>query len=139
MENIELHSPNITSNKNQENSSTSRFNHGRAHLATISTPEDKLTCTMCKMQHYLSSCPKFRAEPLSQRLEFVKSRRLCYNCLGPHIASKCRVTKRCFQCGKKHHTTLHTDSSVQNSSLTSPSAVNQDSQIKSNSTTASSD
>lgn len=44
--------------------------------------------------------------------------KLCFNCLGTHRASSCRVTSRCLKCGHKHHTTIH-DEKITKSNLES--------------------
>ncbi|XP_070155817.1 uncharacterized protein [Polyergus mexicanus] len=43
------------------------------------------------------------------RRNIVIDRRLCFNCLGRHNALACQNSKRCRECGNKHHTMIHMD------------------------------
>lgn len=65
------------------------------------------SCSICASNHYTAHCPQYCSKPVSQRLAIINRHRLCYNCLGPHKVSACRVIKRCQKCGRKHHTTIH--------------------------------
>ncbi|XP_071574144.1 uncharacterized protein [Temnothorax nylanderi] len=64
-------------------------------------------CSICKGKHYIVRCPKYINETTAQKLALVTKHKLCYNCLGNHRISNCKVTKRCRKCGRKHHTTIH--------------------------------
>lgn len=67
-------------------------------------------CNICKSSHALYKCPNFLGMSLDQRWEFVKTNKLCINCLrNNHLASKCLITIRCKSegCNKNHHTLLH--------------------------------
>jgi len=64
-------------------------------------------CSICSGQHYVALCTQYQNKPLKQKLELIQKHKLCYNCLGNHKISLCRITKRCQKCGKKHHTTIH--------------------------------
>ncbi|XP_011879631.1 PREDICTED: uncharacterized protein LOC105568515 [Vollenhovia emeryi] len=74
-------------------------------------PHNSKACLLCSDNHYIASCPQYVTKSTPQRIELVKRKKLCYNCLGTHKISACRVTKRCFKCGSKHHTSIHTDKS----------------------------
>ncbi|XP_071644508.1 uncharacterized protein [Temnothorax longispinosus] len=65
------------------------------------------TCPICKVKHYVMKCPKYIDETIAQKLALIAKHKLCFNCLGSHKVSNCRITKRCQKCGKKHHTTIH--------------------------------
>ncbi|KAL0840413.1 hypothetical protein ABMA28_015670 [Loxostege sticticalis] len=57
-----------------------------------------LACPQCKGRHYLN--------------QFVKSFKLCTNCLGNnHTVTNCR-SSHCKYCKGKHHTILHIDSAT---------------------------
>lgn len=113
------------SRKQSPNSPASRPSAGaRAYTAT--SVEQK--CSLCSANHYLSSCPKYLEKTSEQRREIIVSKRLCFNCLGPHAVKACRNTKRCRTCSKPHHTTLHTPASNSNiatsaSSLASSASI----------------
>ncbi|XP_071052914.1 uncharacterized protein [Onthophagus taurus] len=64
-------------------------------------------CSCCKGDHYITSCQQYLNKPVAQRKEFVMSKSLCFNCLGPHLLKHCKTQKRCKLCQKQHHTTLH--------------------------------
>ena len=87
-------------------------------------------CPCCKQDHLLFKCEKYKEKPDSQKLNFVKSNRLCFNCLSSHHSARgCSSKKFCFKtgCKKRHHTSLHqalTDSSASTlSTSTTPSAT----------------
>ena len=61
-------------------------------------------CAFCDRPHPSSQCSTV-TDP-QQRRDTVKSKGLCFNCLGPHRVSTCPTKVRCRTCGQKHHTTL---------------------------------
>lgn len=65
------------------------------------------TCALCSSKHFIAYCPQYKGKTVSQRLAVVEKFKFCFNCLGPHRSSLCRITKRCQKCGRKHHTTIH--------------------------------
>ena len=62
-------------------------------------------CVYCESsEHRSSECSKVKE--VSERREFLKKNRLCYNCTGGgHGAATCR-SKNCAKCGCRHHTSL---------------------------------
>lgn len=102
----------------QANANSARSSTGaRAHTTTAT--EQK--CAFCGSGHYLSACPKYLEKTPEQRRELVTAKNLCYNCLGPHQVKACRNAKRCRLCRKQHHTTLHLQSTVSDTSQISSS------------------
>lgn len=65
------------------------------------------SCSFCSESHWSASCPQYTSKTVQQRALLVQKHKLCFNCLGPHRASACRITTRCRKCAGKHHTTLH--------------------------------
>ena len=62
-------------------------------------------CPCCSGGHPLFKCQVFKSASLADRLNLVKQRRLCFNCLNEgHRSSKCRLNKICSMkgCGKRH-------------------------------------
>ena len=56
---------------------------------------------------------ELRSLPDGSRLSFVRMRRLCFNCLRPnHSTRVCQNKLSCRQCGKRHHTLLHSELDV---------------------------
>lgn len=91
------------------------------HVTALEKPT-KGQCSLCNSNHYISSCKKFAQKSPAQRREYVSSKALCYNCLGPHQVMDCRSEKTCLKCKKRHHTLIHdTWNSTVSTSMTSPS------------------
>ncbi|XP_024889769.1 uncharacterized protein LOC112466111 [Temnothorax curvispinosus] len=65
------------------------------------------SCVLCSAKHYIAHCSQYTSKTVQQRMAIIAKHKLCYNCLGLHRASACRVTTRCLKCGNKHHTTIH--------------------------------
>lgn len=71
-----------------------------------------LNCFKCNKDHLLYRCYEFKRLPYNKKLDFVKSKRLCINCLkGNHYANSCPSKYNCFHCNKRHHSLMH-DSTV---------------------------
>ena len=68
------------------------------------------SCPFCILEHYASSCPKYREASPKRRLNFIKNHNRCLNCLGKdHMESSCPSKNRCSKhdCSALHQTTLH--------------------------------
>ena len=71
-----------------------------------------LQCHMCGGQHFLVRCDRFKALKVIDRLSFIKTKRLCINCLSnKHFANECTSKFKCRVCSGKHHTFLHIERS----------------------------
>ncbi|CAH0558604.1 unnamed protein product [Brassicogethes aeneus] len=77
------------------------------------TKEKTLSGTMCQQTHAIVRCPKFLSMNVAERNEFVKSQKLCYNCLGHSSEETCYSKWSCRTCNKQHHTYLHTEKQPQ--------------------------
>ena len=64
-------------------------------------------CQQCGESHQLWKCGQFGMKTVKERMDFVKTQRLCFNCLGSHQVRQCNSRLRCRECGKNHHTMLH--------------------------------
>lgn len=65
-------------------------------------------CSFCKGEHLIYSCFTFAALSGDDRASFVKSAKLCVNCLSPgHSLNLCRSKYNCSLCGRLHHKLLH--------------------------------
>ena len=82
---------------------TEQFNRKERHYRSIEKKPNK--CVYCESsEHRSSECSKVKE--VSERREFLKKNRLCYNCTGGgHGAATCR-SKNCAKCGCRHHTSL---------------------------------
>lgn len=81
------------------------------------------SCTLCSSNHYITSCSQYNAKSVPQKKEILKKYNLCYNCLGPHRVSACRITKRCLKCGQKPHTSIHQKEGAKSTSSDSTSST----------------
>ncbi|XP_015121264.1 uncharacterized protein LOC107044032 [Diachasma alloeum] len=70
-------------------------------------PLPRTCCACCNERHFISDCPKFNQMTPQKRNEFVVAHGLCFNCLGPHIKSRCTSKKTCHKCNGSHHTLIH--------------------------------
>ena len=69
-----------------------------------------LNCIKCNKQHSLQQCTQFINMGLSQKYDFLRSHRRCFNCLeGSHTSTCCPSTKTCEKCDRHHHPILHYD------------------------------
>ena len=56
---------------------------------------------------YILNCPEFKRESSEERSQFVRSKRLCFNCLKPyHRVPDCRKKGACKDCGRRHSSLL---------------------------------
>lgn len=61
-------------------------------------------CVFCKGTHKTNSCTAVTCS--KKHLAIVKSNSLCFNCLACHKVSQCNSRFNCWECTKKHHTSL---------------------------------
>ncbi|CAC5395627.1 unnamed protein product [Mytilus coruscus] len=55
-------------------------------------------------KHHSNECTKVK-DP-SARIAIVERKKLCFNCLGSHLAKECKSQNKCRKCSKKHHISL---------------------------------
>ena len=65
------------------------------------------SCAFCRAPHALWKCDKFIKESIENCWNLVRTAKLCFNCLGTHIARECRSKTRCRYCDSRHHSLLH--------------------------------
>ncbi|XP_049315631.1 uncharacterized protein LOC125779112 [Bactrocera dorsalis] len=105
-----------TKNKHDQNGSlnkpqvSNKINSNKNFYKTQSfTSEQKkhTSCELCKRGHKLISCEKFKKLNINERNNFVRSKRLCTNCLShTHNFKNCKSKFNCLYCHKRHHTML---------------------------------
>ena len=86
----------------------------RANVHVATTPTTyKYDCILCTPEkHPLYLCPKWLKLTVQQRLDLVKQKKLCNNCLSVgHTAETCRSRYRCKDCQQPHNSTLHVSQS----------------------------
>lgn len=94
--------PSNNSNNNARPLDQGKVTNTHASLASVK-------CTQCKGEHQIYQCKTFKELPVAERLNKVKSLKLCLNCLKPkHKAKECS-SGNCKKCSKKHNTLLHED------------------------------
>jgi len=90
--------------------SSSKHLHVHSTAADIRSSHAITSCAKCKEVHKLMHCTEFVSLDVPRRRAFVKTEKLCFNCLGRnHCVKDCRSKVRCLvkKCGKNHHTLLH--------------------------------
>ncbi|XP_063901218.1 uncharacterized protein LOC135120827 [Zophobas morio] len=76
-----------------------------SHVANTSAPFGK--CLYCKEMHNIYNCPNFLNLSIEQRINEIKKRKLCLNCLkGGHKLMSCN-SSNCKKCNKRHNSLLH--------------------------------
>lgn len=77
---------------------------------TAKPPRDESLrdCRLCKSEHSLRKCVRFRKMSVGERWKTVKKYKYCFNCLAhSHMKDKCSSRERCLECMSEHHTLLH--------------------------------
>nr|XP_041631969.1 uncharacterized protein LOC121502441 [Drosophila kikkawai] len=78
------------------------------HHADTHPRREEPKCTSCQQTHQLFKCPQFNGLDIAARREFLKTKKLCFNCLSPsHMAGNCTSRHTCRICRRKHHTLVH--------------------------------
>lgn len=123
---------NVKSDKNEKSVSSYNHNHFRFNQRKHNNDQQKLSyasttklyCHICKGDHYTQNCENLIKASIDERLDIVKRNKLCFNCLrANHLIENCTASN-CRKCKAKHHTLLHRDSEVSESSnITSLSAI----------------
>ncbi|XP_066590509.1 uncharacterized protein [Prorops nasuta] len=65
-------------------------------------------CYFCQGKHVIYFCDKFKALPIIQRINEIRKRKICFNCLKStdHVSRDCK-SGSCRNCKAKHNTLLH--------------------------------
>lgn len=73
----------------------------------------QLKCSLCRGEHNLSRCERFKQMNASERNAYVSRTNYCFNCLLlGHISGQCKSEFRCRVCRQKHHSLLHPDTQI---------------------------
>lgn len=89
-----------------------RESHRNKNVAVRSMHvSSSLNCPKCAGPHLLAQCVEFLGLDIETKREFVKSNRLCFNCLRfGHTSARCQSNSRCKTCNTRHHSLVHFDS-----------------------------
>lgn len=80
------------------------------NVRSFYTGGQEKSCLCCnKAHHFIQNCEHFLKMPHSEKIEIIKSKRLCMCCLKPGHNSKMCKSKSCTKCRYKHHVVLHLD------------------------------
>lgn len=78
------------------------------------------TCLFCQKNHTLESCFKFKALAHRDRVEFLKTKGLCFGCLTQgHLSKTCRKRMVCRQCSQRHPDILHEEKEATKTTIVS--------------------
>ena len=65
-------------------------------------------CLFCQKNHTLESCNKIKGLAHKERVDFIKTKGLCFGCLTQgHLSKTCKKRMDCKQCSGKHPDILH--------------------------------
>ncbi|XP_055385902.1 uncharacterized protein LOC129614944 [Condylostylus longicornis] len=93
-----------------QNEASKYKNSYALHAATDATANSNPLCLIYRGPHKLKQCKRFLGLRQNKRLEAVKGRGLCINCLNSgHMMTTCPSQQSCFKCHQRHHTLLHRD------------------------------
>lgn len=67
-------------------------------------------CPYCSKDHTLEFCGALKHKPNKEKVDFMKSKGLCFGCLGKgHMGKYCKNRMTCHTCHKDHPSILHID------------------------------
>lgn len=67
-----------------------------------------VACLFCKGEHVIETCNNLKDKPHKEKLEFLRSKGLCFSSLTHgHTSNLCNATIRCEVCSSTHPTLLH--------------------------------
>ena len=75
----------------------------------------RFKCWLCGNNHRLKDCRRFISKSVSDRKQFIKEHKLCWNCLSKkHAVKECKSKFSCSKdsCNKRHHILIHEDVKV---------------------------
>lgn len=121
----------VSSHKSKYNElsyNTNRRTHSSNVLLNVTNEHSQSTstCPACPANHSLYRCSIFLAKTPRERYNFVKSQKLCVNCIrSSHSVKNCNSSSRCKVCNSSHHTLLHWGSDQPESGAHPNSTTNQ--------------
>lgn len=106
---ITKHQPPTSKNSSPATIRTNHITHNNTVHNSRSTNRSIVSqCVACTQMHPLYQCQTFKGWLIPSRREFVKTKRLCYNCLSQgHGVTDCTSNRNCGFCKGRHHSLLH--------------------------------
>lgn len=90
-----------------EEKGNSNWSGKRVGLTKIVNAFEK-PCIFCLKDHALESCREIKEQPHQARVEFLKSKGLCFGCLTQgHLSRMCKKRMECKECSQRHPDILH--------------------------------
>lgn len=93
------------------------------HKDNISNPKTsnrRRNCVMCSGSHSVYACKQFLSLSINDKLQFIKEKSLCSNCLREgHSVDDCYFGA-CKRCHKKHNSCLHEQCDKESNTLPLP-------------------
>ncbi|CAA9996049.1 unnamed protein product, partial [Nesidiocoris tenuis] len=66
-------------------------------------PSTSAVCPFCSSAHAIYTCDKFKRQTSASKLDWAKSNRRCFRCLGNHSKPFCNSAGKCTFCRSLHH------------------------------------
>lgn len=80
--------------------------HSRKQEKQAFVSQTRKGCLICKEQHPIFKCKKFRSLSVPNRIKAIKDASLCLNCFRIHGEKPCNFGK-CMICNESHNILLH--------------------------------
>ena len=78
---------------------------GQAYGASVTETN---ICQICRGNHKVQNCQEFTSLDVAARVDLVKQKKLCFNCLrSSHMINQCPSKSVCRTCRGKHHSLIH--------------------------------
>ncbi|XP_058128495.1 uncharacterized protein LOC131292777, partial [Anopheles ziemanni] len=109
MESIEVNRSTSSSNvERRKQGSRSHMNAAASAAVQQQQHQNEAVCSVCRQNHSVNQCTNFTTANHQQRLQIVRDKKLCANCLREnHTAAQCTSKFVCRQCSGRHHTLIH--------------------------------
>lgn len=108
---------NILNNTELMLSDDPRFGHSsysKYNKAPVAKPQSimltlkaNFKCFLCSENHIIARCPTLLHADIKDRINKIKERALCLNCLNRHKVEECPYSANCRNCDAAHHSLLH--------------------------------
>lgn len=123
LETVEESSTYTKPQQSQRRHSDITHNRPKTFVVNQTQKQALFRCPVCKNNHAIYQCMKFKSMPIEMRLDRVKQLNLCTNCLrAGHDEQRCRLSS-CKLCTHRHNTLLHNKNTVPEASTSSAGCV----------------
>ena len=127
-----IEDPSKSKDKQQQQRSQ-KFKTRSSYAATtkpVTEGDTTKWCSFCgNSSHNLEVCRKLSKQPHKEKLEYLKSKGLCFGCLkkAQHMCKDCKHKLKCTKCDINHPTVLHFDRKLQGSGMKNDPSKSEDS------------